>query len=396
MKSSFSFLIFAALFASAFPASAQVGLEGFSSGRYEVRKANKRSPASETEATPVITDSDGVAVRTLKTSELEAEKKAEAEKKEKELAAKKEAEAKAAAEAQSAAAATAVPVVPAAASKVAGAETSSEVEEPTISEQAESLFSDKASKIFQFYREQIHEDDIRNNRLELDVMPVVAYNDSQSNYTFRDYQSFFNALKIRTNVWFTPLIGVSGQILFSFAADVDSIQADQSRVSAKYEFVDLGLNFRKFFGVSRKSNSLEFSLLFSDNKMTVPSDNTSRARLKTQGLGVGLKARIPTSANYAWTLGGSFFPRLQHSESATGVNIQSGASEESVRIGLDVGGEWKFTRESQMIWSLGASAERNVFDGAAGLPDPGTGLTPNNVSVTNSLYMFSLGYRWGH
>ncbi|CAE77779.1 hypothetical protein AB1A81_00270 [Bdellovibrio bacteriovorus] len=393
MKSSFSFLIFAALFASAFPATAQVGLEGFSSGRYEVRKANKRSPASEAEATPVITDSEGVAVRTLKTSELEAEKKAEAEKKEKELAAKKEAEAKAAAETQ---AATAASVAPAAAPKVAGAEASPEVEEPTIGEQAESLFSDKASKIFEFYREQIHEDDIRNNRLELDVMPVVAYNDSQSNYTFRDYQSFFNALKIRSNVWFTPLIGVSGQILFSFAADVDSVQADQSRVSAKYEFVDLGLNFRKFFGVSRKSNSLEFSLLLSDNKMTVPSDNTSRARIKTQGLGVGLKARIPTSANYAWTLGGSFFPRLQHSESATGVNIQSGASEESVRIGLDVGGEWKFTRESQMIWSLGASAERNVFDGAAGLPDPGTGLTPNNVSVTNSLYMFSLGYRWGH
>ncbi|MGE9745280.1 hypothetical protein [Bdellovibrio bacteriovorus] len=393
MKSSFSFLIFAALFASAFPATAQVGLEGFSSGRYEVRKANKRSPASEAEATPVITDSEGVAVRTLKTSELEAEKKAEAEKKEKELAAKKEAEAKAAAETQ---AATAASIAPAAAPKVAGAEASPEVEEPTIGEQAESLFSDKASKIFEFYREQIHEDDIRNNRLELDVMPVVAYNDSQSNYTFRDYQSFFNALKIRSNVWFTPLIGVSGQILFSFAADVDSVQADQSRVSAKYEFVDLGLNFRKFFGVSRKSNSLEFSLLLSDNKMTVPSDNTSRARIKTQGLGVGLKARIPTSANYAWTLGGSFFPRLQHSESATGVNIQSGASEESVRIGLDVGGEWKFTRESQMIWSLGASAERNVFDGAAGLPDPGTGLTPNNVSVTNSLYMFSLGYRWGH
>ncbi|AHZ85755.1 hypothetical protein Bb109J_c0094 [Bdellovibrio bacteriovorus] len=393
MKSSFSFLIFAALFASAFPATAQVGLEGFSSGRYEVRKANKRSPASEAEATPVITDSEGVAVRTLKTSELEAEKKAEAEKKEKELAAKKEAEAKAAAETQ---AATAASVAPAAAPKVAGAEASPEVEEPTIGEQAESLFSDKASKIFEFYREQIHEDDIRNNRLELDVMPVVAYNDSQSNYTFRDYQSFFNALKIRSNVWFTPLIGVSGQILFSFAADVDSVQADQSRVSAKYEFVDLGLNFRKFFGVSRKSNSLEFSLLLSDNKMTVPSDNTSRVRIKTQGLGVGLKARIPTSANYAWTLGGSFFPRLQHSESATGVNIQSGASEESVRIGLDVGGEWKFTRESQMIWSLGASAERNVFDGAAGLPDPGTGLTPNNVSVTNSLYMFSLGYRWGH
>nr|BFD61428.1 hypothetical protein BdHM001_01090 [Bdellovibrio sp. HM001] len=384
MKSSISFLIFAALFSLTFESSAQVGLEGFSSGRYEVRKSNKRNPASET--APVVTDSDGVAVRTLKTSELEAEEKA-----------RKEAEARKKAE-ENQVVTTTAPAVSAkpAVEKVVDTEDSSEVQEPGIGEQAESLFSNKAGRIYEFYREQIHPDDIRKNRLELEVMPVVAYNDSQSNYGFRDYQSFFNALNIRANVWFTPLIGVSGRILFSFAADVDSVTADQSRIPARFEMVDVGVNFRKFFGVSRKANSLEFSVLLSDSKMTVPSDNTSRARLKTQGLGLGLKGRIPTSADYAWTVGGSFFPRLQHSESETGVAIQSGASEESVRIGLDVGGEWKFTRESQMIWNLGASVERNVFDGTAGIPDPSTGLTPNNVSVTNAFYMLSLGYRWGH
>nr|BFD58001.1 hypothetical protein CKG001_01080 [Bdellovibrio sp. CKG001] len=384
MKSSISFLIFAALFSLTFESSAQVGLEGFSSGRYEVRKSNKRNPASET--APVVTDSDGVAVRTLKTSELEAEEKA-----------RKEAEARKKAE-ENQVVTTTAPAVSAkpAVEKVVDTEDSSEVQEPGIGEQAESLFSNKAGRIYDFYREQIHPDDIRKNRLELEVMPVVAYNDSQSNYGFRDYQSFFNALNIRANVWFTPLIGVSGRILFSFAADVDSVTADQSRIPARFEMVDVGVNFRKFFGVSRKANSLEFSVLLSDSKMTVPSDNTSRARLKTQGLGLGLKGRIPTSADYAWTVGGSFFPRLQHSESETGVAIQSGASEESVRIGLDVGGEWKFTRESQMIWNLGASVERNVFDGTAGIPDPSTGLTPNNVSVTNAFYMLSLGYRWGH
>lgn len=356
-----------------------------------MRKSNKRTPASET--APVVTDSDGMAVRTLKTSELEAEEKArkeaEAKKAEKLALEQKKAE-------EQKPIPVAAPVVAAKPALPAVNTDSSEVQEPGIGEQAESLFSNKAGKIYEFYREQIHPDDIRNNRLELDVMPVVAYNDSQSNYGFRDYQSFFNALNIRANVWFTPLIGVSGRILFSFAADVDSVTADQSRIPTKYEMVDLGVNFRKFFGVSRKANSLEFSILLSDSKMTVPSDNTSRARLKTQGLGLGLKGRIPTSADYAWTVGGSFFPRLQHSETETGVAIQSGASEESVRIGLDIGGEWKFTRESQMIWSLGASVERNIFDGAAGIPDPSTGLTPNNVSVTNAFYMLSLGYRWGH
>ncbi|MBV2168199.1 MAG: hypothetical protein KUL82_05775 [Bdellovibrio sp.] len=382
MTSSLSFLIVAALMTLSLPTFAQTGLEGFSSGRYEVRKSKVptkgRHPASEGEAGAVVTDSDGLKVRTLKASELAAEEKVRKEEEQKKLAEEKKQEAEKAA---------AVP---------APKEVEVEVQEPTISEQAESLFSSKAEKIYDFYREQIHPDDIRNNRVEIDLTPVVSYTDSQSNYSFRDYQSFFNALKIKSNVWFTPLIGVSGQIMFSLAADVDSLAADKSRIPAKYEFVDLGVNFRKFFGVSRKSSSVEFSVLYSDNKMTVPSDNTSRARLKSQGFGMGLKARIPTSANYSWVVGGTFFPRLQHTESATGVAISSGSPEESIRIGLDLGGEWKFTREGQMIWNLGLSAERNVFDGAAGLPDPSTGSTPSNVSVTNSLYMFSLGYRWGH
>lgn len=388
MNSSLSFFILVGLLTLSFQTQAQTGLEGFSSGRYEVRKSSKkvRNPASEGETAPVVTDADGIKVRTLKASELAAEEKArkdaelakiEAEKKEAE---KKALEAKAAQEA---------------AKVTESAETSSPVQEPGIGEQAESLFSSKAEKIYDFYRETIHPDDVRNNRVELDVAPVVAYNDAQSNYSYRDYQSFFNALKIKTNVWLTPLIGVSGQIMFSFAADVDSVNST-SRVPAKYEFVDLGVNFRKFFGVSRKSSSVEFSILLSDNKMNVPSDNTSRARLKSQGFGVGMKARIPTSANYAWVVGGSFFPRLQHTESATGATIESGSPEESIRLGLDLGGEWKFTRESQMIWNLGVSTERNIFDGNASLPDPSTGTTPANVSVTNSLYMFSLGYRWGH
>ncbi|WII73897.1 hypothetical protein QJS83_08415 [Bdellovibrio sp. 22V] len=401
MNSYLSFLVTLLFLFSHAPAMAQVGLEGFSSGRYEVRKSKTRKLASEGEAAPVVTDSDGLKVRTLKPEELAAEEKArqEAERQaklaeEKKAAEKKAAEAKAA---ESKPTATVVTTGPVVVNPILTAPPEApEVQEPGLGEQAQSLFSNGAERIYDFYREQIHPDDIRNNRVELDVMPVVTYNDSQSNYSFRDYQSYFNALKIKTNVWFTPLIGVSGQVMFSFAADVDSLNADQSRVPAKYEFVDLGLNFRKFFGVSRKSSSVEFSVLFSDNKMNTPSDNDSHPRIKSTGLGVGLKARIPTSTSYAWVIGGSFFPRLQHSESGTSISVTSGSAEESVRFGLDLGGEWKFTRESQMIWNLGASTERNVFDGAASLPDPSTGATPSNVSVTNSLYMFSLGYRWGH
>jgi hypothetical protein len=129
--------------------------------------------------------------------------------------------------------------------------------------------------------------------------------------------------------------------------------------------------------------------------MNTPSDAENRMRISSTGFGLGLKARIPTSVEYAWVLGGSFFPRLQHKETTTSTGVNSGDVEESSRLGVEFGGEWRLSRSSQLLWGLEASAERNMFDGPASQPDPSTGSTPKNVSVTNSLYLFSLGYRWG-
>lgn len=360
---------------------AQSSLEGFNTGRYEVHKSTKKSrqPSSVNEAaaaTPA-TKEDELKV-SLKKSDEKTPKVADTEVEKLPAKVEKPAE---------------PVVVPPVAPK---AEVAAEVVEPGISEQAQSLFSNQAEKIYEFYREQIHPEDIRNNKLEIEFAPVAIYNDSSSNYSFRNYNSYFNAVKLKANLWFTPLIGVGGKFMFSMGADLDANNGSGSRETAKYEFVDLGINFRKFFGTSRKSNSLEFSILYTDDKVKMSSDATGRVNIKSSGLGLGLKARFPTSANYAWTVGGSFFPRLQHRESEAGAAISSGASEENTRMNYDVGGEWIFSRESQVIWSLGVTTERNLFDGAALAPDPSTGSTPSNVSVTNSLYMFSLGYRWGH
>ncbi len=396
MKSLISVPFSIAILISGSMALAQSSLEGFSTGRYEIHKSDKkatRKPLSVDEDSKPVTDGDGMKVRLLTPSQLASEKAAEAKAKavadadakklaDKQAADKKVLEDKSALEKKLADEQKAKEVATA------------EAEEPSISEQAESLFSSKAEKVYDYYRQEIHPDDIRNNKVEVEFSPVLGYNDSSSNYSFRQYQSFFEALKLKANVWLTPLIGLSGQILFSFGADIDD--ANHSKVSTKYENLDLGLNFRKFFGVSRKANSLEFSVLYSDNAFKVSNDSTLHPRLKSSGLGVGLKGRFPTSVSYAWTVGGMFFPRLQHSESATAVNVSSGSVDENIRIGFDVGGEWKFSRYSQMIWSLGVTSERNLFTGPASLPDPSTGSTPTGVSVTNTMYLMNLGYRWGH
>ncbi|MGZ3802210.1 MAG: hypothetical protein ACXVCL_18720, partial [Bdellovibrio sp.] len=323
----FRLIVLFLFLSSGFIANAQVGLEGISTGRYEIRKSKQRKPASvvdsaeekttlkpsETVARPM--DSNAVNVSNpspAKATSLQSpqnitvivDKKNETDKQK----------------------SVALPVENENSDSVIG-------KEPSLKEQAESLFSNKTEDIYEFYREQIHPEDDRNNRVELDINPVAAYMDSQSNYSYRKYHSFFNGLKVKSNVWFTPRIGISGQFMFSLAADLDSMDAANSRIPAKYEYLDLGVNFRTFFGASRKYNSVEFALLYSENKTTVPNDNTSRARLKTSGFGLGVKNRIPSSANYAWVFGGSFFPRLDHAETQTGAAITSGTSQESVRFG---------------------------------------------------------------
>jgi hypothetical protein len=378
IQSQFTLLIAFTLLSST--AYAQSSLEGFSSGRYEVRKETpvktklKRNPAQaaelpakkvESEEEAPVSAAAAVAVTTAVASPAPAPVVVQA-------------------------ATPAVTPAPSPANKEEA------VVEPSIGAQAEALFTNKADKIYDYYAEAIHPDDIRNNRLEIEVSPVAVYNESKSNYSFREYQSFYDALRFKANIWLTPLIGVSGKFMFSMAADLDAMDSDKSRVSARYEFLDVGLNFRKYFGNSRKSNSLEFSILYSDNKMHPPTDAENRMRISTSGLGLGLKARLPSSIEYAWVIGGSFFPRLQHSESSTSTGVNSGSVEENSRLGLELGGEWRLSRSSQLLWGLEASAERNMFDGPASQPDPSTGSTPKNVGVTNSFYMFSLGYRWGH
>lgn len=278
---------------------------------------------------------------------------------------------------------------------VSAAEPDERPPEPSLGEQAQSLFSADATKIQNFYKEQIHPDDIRNNRMEIQFSPALVYNGSQANYSYRSFSSFFSAMDLAANVWMTPAIGLSGRFLFSFGASISGDSATSSTVPAKYEDLDVSLKFRRFFGLVRTAQSLEFDFIYNDFKMSTPSDNLYRPRLNSTGFGLKLISRIPSSIHHAWVFGGSFFPKLQHAEDRTGINIRSGGPVENTRLGLNFGSEFKFSRESQLVYDLAFSTERNSFDGAASPNDPEKGSAPSNVGVTNSFVMFSFGYRWG-
>lgn len=367
MKFTVSFSIFFTLTTLSAQVYAQSGLEGLSTGRYiSVPTAKKNTTAK-------------VKTRVVASEEKSVETPAPAKVIE----------------------VSAQPVAPVATPTVAAEVAAKpaeavEKDEPGLAEQAQGLFMAKTEPIYNFYREQVHPDDIRNNQIEIEFAPTIAYNDSTANYSVRSYNSYFTALKVKAGVWLTPMIGLSGQMLFSLGSDIDALDNSHSRVTTKYDNLDLSLNFRKFFGLSRRANSVETSLIYSDYKFSPSSDSTTRLKTKTSGVGLGVKVRFPTSSSYAWTLGGSFFPRLKHDETSNVPPRESGSASDSSRVGLEFGGEFKFSREGQMTWGLGVTSEKNMFEGAASSADPLTGTTPSNVSVTNSMYLFSLGYRWGH
>lgn len=268
-------------------------------------------------------------------------------------------------------------------------------QEPTLKEQVVDIISGGRKKVAEIYREQIHLDDVRMNKIEVDLGTGFSYNSAKANYAYRSYYSFAPLLSLGAKVWLTPLLGISGKYQSTYGEDVAATNNSFNRVPVKSEWIEFSIDIRKFYGYSRRANNLQYGLLYSELKMNPPADDATRARIKSAGFGVYVDSRFPVAPSYAWTLGGELYPILTHSENATGINLQSGSSVSSSRIGVKVGGEFKLSRQNQMIWHLGIKVERNQFAGSANLTDPESGTIPSGVSVTNTWTFLQLGYRWG-
>lgn len=336
-----------------------------SSGHYEVKKiapaGKKRKPASETEV---------------------------------------KAEAKATAQADGATKVEIVlppaPVIEAPPAVPAPEQHSSEVAEPAIADQVKSLLSsDDKDDVIVRYEERVHPEDHRLNRLEIEGRAGLSASDSSSNYSYRRYNTSFGTVDLRSSVWMAPSVGLTGAIKFSLGASVRGDATTGSMDRLRDEELEVGLRFRRFFGLSRVSPSLEFGLLYLDHSFNLANDSTSHPRWDSSGVGVGLRSRVPVSAERSWVFGGRIFPRMKHQESKTAVAVTSGDPGEFARVDFEVGGDLTFGRGQQFVYGLQFGAERDLFDGAASLADPETSATPSNVTVTNTLLNFSFGYRWG-
>lgn len=269
-------------------------------------------------------------------------------------------------------------------------------EEPDWREQARGLWTGDQDHIDQFYQEKVDADDSRLNRVEIQLQSGLGDLDAKSNFSTRRYRMSAGDVNLRSNVWFTPLLGLSGAVRFSLGGSIDANDQTRSTDPVRNEEMELGIKVRKYLGVSKLSSSLTFRLYYRDEDFRVSADSTTRLRTETSGFGLGVQGSIPSSSSHTWVFGGYLEPRLSHRERETKLIANSGDPAESLGVGVDFGGEWKFDRTSQILYGLGYRVEKNVFDGPASQADVLTGVTPSNVTATTNRLTFSLGYRWGH
>lgn len=274
-------------------------------------------------------------------------------------------------------------------------EGSTNAEEPeyNFATDFKNILTGNAAPEVENYKTKIHPDDNRLNRIEVGIESGMISNTSKSNYYYRDYASFSPSLGVGGKFWLSPFLGISGSYTTSVGAAIDG--RNNSKVSAHHEWEEIDVNFRKYFGVLRKSASLTFGFLYSQYKFSVPSDDTSRIQVQSSGLGIHVSSRIPLTRIYAQSFGLQAIPRIQNLEKNTNIAISSGSDPTSMRFSVETGGEIKFRRQSQMLWKLSYSLENNQFDGQADSPDPKTNERPHGVSVENSFVLFSIGYIWG-
>ncbi len=246
------------------------------------------------------------------------------------------------------------------------------------------------------YKKQIHPKDYRLNMVEVSIAPVYLYQDSQSSYWYRSFHNSSPGIYANAKLWLTPFFGINSSFMTSLGGDMVGSLDGKDRIQVDHQMFDLGLRFRKFFGTSLKSPQLSFGIDYYEHQLRLPPNSPNRIGTKTGGPRLVLDAYLPKKGVSFWNVGVELMPKSGHLEVKTAADVKSGEPGTNHGAGVWIGGLYNFDGVHQMFWKLSHRVEKNIFEGAASLPDPRTGETPEGVSVTNSLTIFSLGYRWGN
>ena len=234
----------------------------------------------------------------------------------------------------------------------------------------------------------------KRKRMAVEVLFGANDTRSISNYSYREYNTTFPFLQLGTEIYLDPRWTLEAEMGFSMDASIPGDAATNSTDHVTDDQMRLGV---RYMTPSSPEDSVSASYDFNylERSFDVSSDSTSHMKLRSSGVGLGGSLYWRPAPSRAYVFRGLVYPRLQHSESKTSINVVSGDSNDSMKMLLELSGEFAFKKADEFIFGVQAASERNRFSGAASAADVRTGATPSNVTVTDSSLSLFFGYRWG-
>lgn len=267
--------------------------------------------------------------------------------------------------------------------------------EPSFGQQVRDIFLGGDLEMVDKYRTFLDPEDIRKNIFEFNGGISYIYNTSLSSYYFRNYINVSPATFAGLSIWVTPFLSLSCNTRFSVLNETKDSPTQDSFVSTTHTWFDLGLQFRRFFGMSVNASSVVFGLRYVDYAFSVPPTASSRLKQHTRGPAVDLNVSIPSSKHYFWNFGFTAQPFLVHEETIGGTDVRAGSTNETAAVGINLGGEYRFSRQTRTFFRFSSLLYKSQFSGSASAIDPVTGARPGSVPVNNIFYILDFGVTLG-
>ncbi len=271
----------------------------------------------------------------------------------------------------------------------------SEAESSGVGQRMRDLVLGGDFELIDRYRSFLDTEDIRKNIFEWTMGATYFYNSSSSPYFFRNYIASSPGAFLGLNLWITPFLGIDANYRFSILSEIKDSPTIDIYSPVSHSWFEIGVKFRRFFGISLNSSSLTFGLKYADYSMSVQPSSLSRLSQHTRGPEAEIEISVPSSKNYAWNLGFIAQPFMHHEEMVKANDLSSGTGNQTVGFGGSLGGEYRFSRQSRTFFKFTTIWYKSQFSGQTRATDPVTGGNPNGTPVNNVFYFIDFGLRLG-
>ncbi len=248
--------------------------------------------------------------------------------------------------------------------------------------------------LVQSYRNFLDKQDIRKNFFEFSLATGYFYNSSNSPFFTRNYNDAAPSVDLGADIWLSPFFGVDAEYRTTLLNELNDSPTGPATVNISQSWLNLGIKFRRFFGMSANSSFFTSTLRYADFSTTVPSVSHMRVSQDTQGLEFDFDLTVPTGKRSSFNIGFMLEPLANQNEH-TGAAITSGTSSQTVGAGGNIGFNYEVSRQMIGFIKLSSLLYKTEFSGNTSISDPVAAIPLTNVPVTNAFYLLEFGLKLG-